>query len=205
MSWWSLTDEGSLDAYLAAAFKISCLARYIDSSGLFVVFNPVFYRHRYYFSKPSSRTKMVPSQLVAGAQIFALGFTVIILWRRFFSPLKTIPGPPLASLSRFWHLYHIIKGDQNLQLVNLHDKYDHFVRIAHNEVSVSHPDVIKKILITPLHKASWYKFLFIPDYRYQTPMSTTDPKKKVERSRHLTAGYTMSNVRHRYRPACNLA
>lgn len=61
-------------------------------------------------------------------------------------------------------------------------------------MSVSHPDGIKKILLAPLHKASWYKFLSIPDYRYQTPMSTTDPKKKVERSRHLAAGYTMSNV-----------
>ncbi|KAH7635927.1 hypothetical protein B0T09DRAFT_317641 [Sordaria sp. MPI-SDFR-AT-0083] len=70
----------------------------------------------------------------------------------------------------------------------------HFVRIAHNEVSVSHPDRIKNILLAPLHKANWYKFLSIPDYRYQTPMSTTDPKKKAERSRHLAAGYTMSNL-----------
>lgn len=28
----------------------------------------------------------------------------------------------------------------------------HFVRVSHNEVSVSHPDAVKKILLAPLPK-----------------------------------------------------
>lgn len=68
------------------------------------------------------------------------------------------------------------------------------MRIAPDEVSVGHPEGIKKILLAPLHKGYWYKALAIPDYRFQTPMSTTDPKKKNERSRYFAAGYTLSNI-----------
>lgn len=69
-----------------------------------------------------------------------------------------------------------------------------FVRIAPDEVSIGHPDGIKKLLLAPLHKGYWYKALAIPDYRYQTPMSTTDPKQKNSRSRFFAAGYALSNV-----------
>lgn len=63
-------------------------------------------------------------------------------------------------------------------------------------MSVSHPDGIKKILLAPLAKASWYKAMAIPDYRFRTPHSETDPKRKVAMSRNFAAGYTMSNLLH---------
>ncbi|KFH47378.1 Pisatin demethylase-like protein [Hapsidospora chrysogenum ATCC 11550] len=110
------------------------------------------------------------------------------------SPLRRIPGPTLASFSRLWHIIHIFRGDQNTVLDELHEKYGSFVRVAPNEVSVSHPEAIKKILLAPLHKSNFYKAMALPDYRFQTPMSTTDPHEKNERSRHFAAGYKMSNV-----------
>lgn len=68
------------------------------------------------------------------------------------------------------------------------------MRVAPNEVSVSHPDAIKKILMGPLHKSSFYKAMALPDYRYQTPMSLTDPILKNERSRHLASGWKLANI-----------
>ncbi|KAK3988704.1 cytochrome P450 [Cladorrhinum sp. PSN332] len=127
-------------------------------------------------------------------QVLLAGLAGVIAYRRFFHPLRDIPGPPLASVSRLWHIYHILKGDQNLALIELHEKRGPFIRLAHNEVSVSHPDGIRKVLLTPLRKAPWYEMAAIPDYRFQTPMSTTDPKKKVERSRTFAAGYSLTNV-----------
>lgn len=59
---------------------------------------------------------------------------------------------------------------------------------------MNHPEGIKKILLAPLHKGYWYKAMAIPDYRFQTPMSQTDPKKKNEMSRQFSSGYTLSNV-----------
>lgn len=93
----------------------------------------------------------------------------ICFWRRYLSPLRDIPGPPLASVTRLWHLRRIIKGDQNIELSRLHDRLGHFVRIAPNEISVSHPDAIKKILLVQLHKGDWYKIIHFPDKRFKNP------------------------------------
>lgn len=58
----------------------------------------------------------------------ALGLLVVALctlcvWRRYFSPISDIPGPFAASFTRLWHVRHILKGDQNLELIRLHDKH----------------------------------------------------------------------------------
>ncbi|KAK3986012.1 benzoate 4-monooxygenase cytochrome P450 [Cladorrhinum sp. PSN332] len=128
-----------------------------------------------------------------------IGLTSIALftlftWRRCFSSISDIPGPFAASFTRIWHILRILKGDQNLELIRLHDKHGHFVRIAPNEVSVSHPDGPRKILAAPLHKASWYKVIAFPDGRFENPMSATDPAVKNELSRHLAPAYTLSNL-----------
>jgi hypothetical protein len=34
----------------------------------------------------------------------------------------------------------------------------------------------------------------LPDYRFESPMSTLDPKEKVERSKWLLPGYSLSNI-----------
>ncbi|ORY67113.1 benzoate 4-monooxygenase cytochrome P450 [Pseudomassariella vexata] len=112
----------------------------------------------------------------------------ICVGRRFFSPISDIPGPFVASFTRLWHIRRILKIDQNLKLIR------HFVRIAHNEVSVSHPDAVKKLLLAPLHKGSWYKVVTFPDGRFQNPMSATDPKVKNKLSRHLAPGFVLSNM-----------
>lgn len=39
-----------------------------------------------------------------------------------------------------------------------------------------------------------YKMSTFPDWRYQNPMSTTDPKRKVELSKQFASGYTLSNA-----------
>ncbi|KAL1961169.1 hypothetical protein VTO42DRAFT_3114 [Malbranchea cinnamomea] len=124
----------------------------------------------------------------------ALALPTLCFWRRYLSPIRDIPGPFWASLTRLWHVRRILKGDQNLELIRLHEKHGHFVRIAPNEVSVSHPDAVKKILGASLHKGSWYKVIAFPDGRFQNPMSATDPKVKNELSKHLAPGYTLTNL-----------
>lgn len=115
----------------------------------------------------------------------------ILVWRRFFSPLRIIPGPFWASVTRLWYIKIIIDGNQNEQLRDAHDKYGPFVRMAPNEISISHPDGMKKLLLTTLPKVSmrpplpytlicqmcrtesmqglFYGSSAIPDWRYQTP------------------------------------
>lgn len=77
-----------------------------------------------------------------------------VIRRRFFSPIKDVPGPFLASITRLHHVYHIFKGKQSHWITKLHEEYGPFVRIAPDEVSVSHPDAPKKLLLSVLHKVN---------------------------------------------------
>lgn len=78
----------------------------------------------------------------------------VATWRRYFSPLSGLPGPFWASITRMWYIKVIIDGDQNLRMSELHEKNGHFIRMAPNEVSVVHPDAVKKILLEPMRKVS---------------------------------------------------
>jgi len=104
--------------------------------------------------------------------IAGISLLTLLIWRRYFSAISDIPGPFAASFTRLWHMHRILKGDQNLELIRLHEQHGkytccaaalvingsligilgHFVRISYDEVSVSHPDAIAKILVAPLHK-----------------------------------------------------
>ncbi|PGG96095.1 hypothetical protein GX51_07990 [Blastomyces parvus] len=128
------------------------------------------------------------------AGLLVAAILTLCIWRRYYSPISNIPGPFAASFTRLWHIHRILKGDQNLELIRLHNEHGHFVRVAPNEVSVSHPDAIRKILGATLHKDNWYKIIAFPDGRFQNPMSATDPKVKTELSKHLAPAYTLSNL-----------
>ncbi|KAL2288555.1 hypothetical protein FJTKL_03920 [Diaporthe vaccinii] len=133
------------------------------------------------------------------AQAFA-GVIAIVVWRKYFYNISDVPGPFLASFTRLWHLVRIFIGDQNLRMIELHDKHGHFVRIADDEVSVSHPEAVRKLLLAPVPKGYWYSGTTIPDYRYIAPMSICDPKAKIALSKALSPGYSQSNVL-RYEPS----
>lgn len=47
----------------------------------------------------------------------------ILASRRYFSPLSDIPGPFLASVTRLWHIATIVKGKQNIKILELHRKH----------------------------------------------------------------------------------
>ncbi|KAK6854439.1 hypothetical protein PG995_009532 [Apiospora arundinis] len=92
--------------------------------------------------------------------LFAAILFVVSVQRRYLSPISHIPGPLLASFSRLWHLRQIWSGKQNLKLIEQHDRHGHFVRMAHDEVSVSHPGAIKALLLATLPKGQCTRKLF---------------------------------------------
>lgn len=62
----------------------------------------------------------------------------VIIYRRYMLPASDIPGPFLASFTRLWHAYHLLVGDFNLRLLELHKK--------HGE-SVDHCSIHSKYII----------------------------------------------------------
>jgi hypothetical protein len=107
--------------------------------------------------------------------VASISLLTLLIWRRYFSAISDIPGPFAASFTRLWHMHRILKGDQNLEIIRLHEQHGkpfrparkigidslftrllgHFVRISYDEVSVSHPEAIAKILVAPLHKVRY--------------------------------------------------
>ncbi|KAK8110343.1 uncharacterized protein PG998_006800 [Apiospora kogelbergensis] len=131
------------------------------------------------------------------ARLAGLTFALAVylaLHRRFWSPLALVPGPRLASITRLCHAYHIFKGDNSTWTRALHKQYGHFVRIAPNEVSVSHPDGPALILQASLRKGNWYRVFSLPDYRYVNTPSILDPKERAQRTRLFAPAFLSSNL-----------
>ncbi|KAH8900596.1 cytochrome P450 [Thozetella sp. PMI_491] len=134
---------------------------------------------------------LAPPSLISLAIVAVL---TVVIKRRYFSPLSDIPGPFFASFTQLWQVVTTVQGDSLNVFYDLHQKYGPFVRVAPNEVSVSHPDAPKQLLLTALRKSDWYRAGALPDYRFQTTLSTTDPKAKVARSRNFMQGYSTSSL-----------
>jgi hypothetical protein len=134
---------------------------------------------------------MIPQLIAVCAIVLLLG---IIVKRKYLSPISNIPGPFVASFSRLWQLYHIIDGHTEAATIAVHQKYGKFVRISHQEVSVSDPEAIKALLVAPLPKASWYQVFNLPDRRFVNQMGELDPKRHIHKQRNVAAGYAFSNV-----------
>ncbi|KAK6841095.1 Pisatin demethylase-like protein [Apiospora arundinis] len=129
---------------------------------------------------------------VVGGLVAVCAF--VVLSRIYLSPIRHIPGPGFAAVTRFWYVRRLLKGKINLDILAAHDRYGHFVRIAPNEVSVGHPDGPRKILLATLHKAEWYKIATFPDARFYNTFAETNPKAKMELTKRIAPGYTMSNL-----------
>ena len=91
--------------------------------------------------------------------LFVLGYSLgWIVYVRSFHPLKHIPGPFWASVSRLWMVHRIRQGDMEVVQRRLHEQYGPLVRIAPDEVACADPEAIRKIYRTqaPLSKTHFY-------------------------------------------------
>ncbi|KAL2787917.1 cytochrome P450 [Aspergillus keveii] len=124
----------------------------------------------------------------------ALILLAIVVKRRYLGSLREVPGPFLASISSLWKIKQIIKGHTEEEMLALHKKHGDFVRITDNEVSIGHPDAVKHLLHAKIAKGSWYEVFSIPDYRFVSQMSETDPQRHIDKGKNVAAGYALSNI-----------
>lgn len=55
--------------------------------------------------------------------LIASFYTIRTIQNLFFSPLKNVPGPFLARITRWWEYLLVRRGDSNLEYIRLHKKY----------------------------------------------------------------------------------
>lgn len=98
--------------------------------------------------------------LVAGSFTVAL-FSSMAIYRIFFHRTRHFPGPRLAAVSKLWHMYHCLNGQNHLLLEKLHRQYGDFVRTGPSEITIFHPDALVKLdgPGNKTTKSDWYDFI----------------------------------------------
>lgn len=74
-----------------------------------------------------------------------LKILVSCLYNLFFHPLRDIPGPPLARISRLWSRIGNFHGRKSERIHEAHVKYGSVVRVSPNEISFSDPTAVQDI------------------------------------------------------------
>lgn len=130
--------------------------------------------------------------------LLVLGYSLVwIIYVRLFHPLKHIPGPFWASVSRLWMVHRIRQGDMEVVQRKLHERYGPLVRIAPDEVACADPEAIRKIYRTqaPLSKTHFYPVWGSNNFsKYPDHFVNTDEKLHSSRRRIVNNVYSMSTI-----------
>ena len=113
--------------------------------------------------------------------LLALSFASLIalaLYRIFFSPLSSLPGPWYAAISDLWIVTHIVRLQQCRTVQSLFEKYGPVVRIGPNKVAFRDITSMRSVYcVQKFDKSTYYKsfltyvlFLpFTPSHTYSFP------------------------------------
>ncbi|KAH7313703.1 cytochrome P450 [Stachybotrys elegans] len=126
-------------------------------------------------------TSLARTGLIAGSYAAAL-FSSIIIYRRFFHRLRHFPGPPIASLTKFWHVWKSRNGQNHLLLEQLHEKYGPVIRTGPEELTIIDPAVMPAVdgFRSECTKAVWYDML-----HPTTALNTTRDKPAHDARRRI--------------------
>ena len=105
--------------------------------------------------------------------------TSMTIYRIFFHRLRHYPGPRMAGITKFWHVYHCATSQNHLLLDRLHDEYGDFVRTGPEELTVFDPEVLQAVdgPGNSCSKAVWYDLL-LPELAVNTTRSKPEHDKR---------------------------
>lgn len=55
--------------------------------------------------------------------LFAIALVMRVLFRKYWTPIRDIPGPLFASFSSLWRVYYLCKGHGEEEILKLHKKH----------------------------------------------------------------------------------
>lgn len=120
-----------------------------------------------------------------------------LVYTRFFHPLSKIPGPFLASVSRFWLVYQVHRGNIEHVQRSLHKRHGSLVRIAPDEVICADPEALRTIYPTqaPPVKTDFYPPWGYPGLsKYADIFSETNEQLHSQRRRIVNHVFSLSTV-----------
>ncbi|OCL07759.1 cytochrome P450 oxidoreductase [Glonium stellatum] len=151
----------------------------------------------------SSASGVLASQPVASTFDFVRAHWAVLLSvalilrfavKRYWTPLRHVPGPFYASISRGWKVSQALRRRMHYACIEMHKKYGPVVRIAPDEVSFSSAAAAKEIYSTGkgFHKTDYYA-LFPPPENPDIFTETDEEKHGVKR-RMASNAYSMKSV-----------
>ncbi|GKT67738.1 cytochrome P450 pisatin [Colletotrichum tofieldiae] len=140
--------------------------------------------------------------------LLLLGFVAFVLvthltisfveWFR--SPLRSVPGPPLASVTNLWYFQRLKQGSFEKVNLALHEKYGPVVRYGPNRYSINDPEVSKTVYGhgTQFIKSSWYT-TWQPSEDVWNLFSDRSITRHSRNRRFYSNAYSMTSLVH-YEP-----
>jgi len=126
----------------------------------------------------------------------------ITIYRIFFHPLRNVPGPFLARLSKLWLAWHVRKGQSHVHFPKLHARYGPIVRIAPDQVLVCDEDAIRTVYgaATSFTKGDWYRIAGAPDKGWKPAeevldmLTETNMEKYRRQRRAIGPAYSIAGL-----------
>ncbi|KAI1156957.1 cytochrome P450 [Nemania diffusa] len=145
-----------------------------------------------YFFQLSSRIATLRTIAIAASYFGGL-YSSLVIFRIFFHPLRTFPGPLGCKVSSAWFATYIRRQDAFRQLLKLHQKYGSFLQIGSNDLSIIHPRAVQAIYgpDSKCRKADWYDLL----YPIVSLQSTRDDALHSQRRRIWSTAFGNRNLR----------
>ena len=75
-----------------------------------------------------------PHTIVLALSLYVCYVFAVIVYRVFFSPLASLPGPWYAAVSDFWITTHVVRMRQCRAVQDLFERFGPVVRIGPNKV-----------------------------------------------------------------------
>ncbi|KAK5047347.1 hypothetical protein LTR84_006870 [Exophiala bonariae] len=118
----------------------------------------------------------------------------VAITRRYLTPLRTYPGPPLASITRLWKIIDVATARTNVNSIELHRKYGPFVRIAPNEISVSSPQAAAEILAPGKGFTKTDFYSVFPPQEPKDIFTETNEHVHAKKKRVAAVPYSLSKI-----------
>ncbi|KAH0420825.1 cytochrome p450 pisatin [Colletotrichum camelliae] len=136
--------------------------------------------------------------VIAAFAFFAKLTVALIRWIR--SPLRSVPGPPLARLTDLWYLHQVRQGSFEKVNIQLHEQYGPIVRYGPNRYSINDAESSKTVYghATQFRKSDWYSAT-TPDNRLVNIFAERDIKRHAYSRRFYSSPYSMTSLVH-YEP-----
>ncbi|KAH7111803.1 cytochrome P450 [Dendryphion nanum] len=110
-----------------------------------------------------------------------------------FRPLRSVPGPSLARLTRLWYLQQARRGNWHNVILEQHRKYGPIVRIAPNYYSIDDPLAVRTLYGagTSFVKGDWYSVAGNPDQPIRDVFTELDPQRHNAHRRQINQLYSV--------------